>query len=216
MNFVASSCQLKTRLLGATTSVGLRSTYGRFLRRAIQPAELEAALRAYFESQAGIQHERQRCIDGKQIRGTELVAGEGNVYLLGVYVPGTGVMVVDVKKAEYQGAVEAERNTLAKTAQQADDIRQALLIFFRHKPEVLADLGLSPRKERKAMTGREMVAKAAKAKATREGHHAPVVVAPAPPAAQPVAIPPNPITPITPSAAPVVLNGANGSASPQQ
>ncbi len=94
---------------------------------------------------------------------------------------------VDVKKAEYQGAVAAERNTLAATAQQADDIRQALLIFFRHKPEVLADLGLSPRKERKAMTGKEMVAKAAKAKATREGRHAPVVV-----------------------------NGTNGSASPQQ
>jgi hypothetical protein len=120
---------------------------------------------------------------------------------------------VDVKKAEYQGAVKSERETLAETEPMADYIRQALLALFRDKPEVLADLGLTPRKARKALTGEEMVAKAAKAKATREGHHAPVVVAPAPPA--PVAIPPNPITPTTPSAAPVVVNGANGSAVPQ-
>lgn len=82
------------------SSVPHATTYGRFLRKAIQPEGFESAIRAYFESQAIVQQVSQRCIDGKQIRGTELVAGEGNVYLLGVYVPGSGVMVVQAELAE--------------------------------------------------------------------------------------------------------------------
>src|SRR5581483_3553181 len=89
--------------------------------------------------------------------------------------------VVDAKKVEYQAAVKTERETLAETAQLTEDIRQALLLLYRDKPEVLADLGLSPRKARKPMTGKEMVATAAKAKATREHRNAPAVAAPPPP-----------------------------------
>ncbi len=112
---------------------------------------------------------------------------------------------VDVKKAEYHGAVKAERATLDATAKLADEIRQALLVFFADKPEVLADLGLALRKDRKAMTGKEMVAKAEKAKATRKGHRAPTVDAPHPTAQ--AAAPPTPSAP----PAPVVVNGSSGS-----
>ena len=94
---LAALLQLKRHTMPHAT------TYGRVLRRAIQPAGLERELRAFFECQPAVQRAPQRCIDGKQIRGTELGAGEGNVYLLGVYVPGTGVMLMQVELVTGEG-----------------------------------------------------------------------------------------------------------------
>jgi predicted transposase YbfD/YdcC len=79
------------------------TTFGRVLRTAIPPAALEREMRTYFEHTAAVQTAPQRCLDGKQIRGTELVAGEGNVYLLGVFVPGTGVMLMQVELVTGEG-----------------------------------------------------------------------------------------------------------------
>ena len=89
--------QLKRRTMPHAT------TLGRVLRKAIEPAALEREMRTYFEQQVAVQNAPQRCIDGKQIRGTEWVAGEGNVYLLGVYVPGTGVMLMQVELVTGEG-----------------------------------------------------------------------------------------------------------------
>jgi predicted transposase YbfD/YdcC len=79
------------------------TTFGRVLRKAIEPEAFERQMQAYFAAQADVRDAPQRCIDGKQVRGTELVAGEGNVYLLGVYVPEAGVMLMQVELASKQG-----------------------------------------------------------------------------------------------------------------
>ena len=85
------------------TSMPHATTYGRVLRKAIQPAAFEREMQTYFAQQPAVRDVAQRCIDGKQIRGTELVSGEGNVYLLGVYVPGAGVMLMQVELAAGEG-----------------------------------------------------------------------------------------------------------------
>ena len=79
------------------------TTYGRVLRKAIQPEAFEREMRTYFAQQPAVLCAPQRCIDGKQIRGTEFVAGEGNVSLLGVYVPGAGVMLMQVELVVGEG-----------------------------------------------------------------------------------------------------------------
>ena len=94
---LAELLQLKRRTMPHAT------TFGRVLRKAIQPAAFEQEMQLYFEQQAAVQNAAQRCIDGKQIRGTELVAGEGNVYLLGVFVPGAGVMLMQVEVVTGEG-----------------------------------------------------------------------------------------------------------------
>jgi hypothetical protein len=123
---------------------------------------------------------------------------------------------VDVKKADFHKAVEEERAALTATDDVAGKIREGLLVMFGASPTVLADLGLAPRKKRKALTGQEMVAKAAKAKATHARKHGAPAAA-APPAATPAPVPTAPVpatppTPITPSAADAgAVNGAKGS-----
>jgi predicted transposase YbfD/YdcC len=79
------------------------ATFGRVLRKAIQPEALEREMQSYFAQQAAVRGAQQYCLDGKQIRGTELVAGEGNVYLLGVFVPDAGVMLAQVELASKEG-----------------------------------------------------------------------------------------------------------------
>ncbi len=96
-----------TELLGLKRACTPHATmFGRFLRQAIEPQQLEAEQRAYWETQQRMQEDEQRAIDGKQIRGTALetgVEGEaGNVYLLGIYAPDAGVMVMQVRVAAGQ------------------------------------------------------------------------------------------------------------------
>jgi len=113
---LAQMLQLKRRTMPHAT------TFGRVLRKAIQPAAFEHEMRIYFEQQEAVQSSPQRCIDGKQIRGTELVAGEGNVYLLGVYVPGTGVMLMQVELATGEGEL-----TQAPQVLKTLDLRQKVV-----------------------------------------------------------------------------------------
>lgn len=88
------------------------TTYGRVLRKAVLPETFEREMLAYFAQQPDVLNAHQRCIDGKQVRGTELVAGEGNVYLLGVYVPGTGVMLMQVELATGEGELTVAPHVL--------------------------------------------------------------------------------------------------------
>ncbi len=106
---------------------------------------------------------------------------------------------VDSLHIQYLQAVQEERDTLDRTDAEVAVIRDALLVRYTHDPEALAQLGLANRKKRKKMTGEEMVAMAAKAKATRNGHPA-----------QPVATPEAPIAPPVAPVAPVVVNGSSG------
>ncbi len=95
-------------------------------------------------------------------------------------------------RIDYLDAVKAERQALDQTEADLALVRAALLLKFCADSQVLSDLGLAPRKERKRLSSEELAKAAAKAKATRKGRTAP----------SPEVIPPDPITP------PVVVNGA--------
>lgn len=88
------------------------TTYGRLIRQAIQPADFEREMHAYFSRQPKVRDATQCCIDGKQIRGTEWVEGEGNVYLVGVYVPGAGVMLMQTELAAGEGELSVAPRVL--------------------------------------------------------------------------------------------------------
>lgn len=78
-------------------------TYERVLRKAIQPEQFEREMHAFFVGRSEVGKHAQLALDGKQIRGTAATPKEGNEYLLGVYVPGAGVMLLQVSIAAGQG-----------------------------------------------------------------------------------------------------------------
>jgi len=88
------------------------TTLGRVLRQALQPEEFEREMQAYFAQQPAVLQARQICLDGKQVRGTERIAGEGNVYLLGAYVPGAGVMLMQAELAAGESELSAAPRVL--------------------------------------------------------------------------------------------------------
>jgi predicted transposase YbfD/YdcC len=88
------------------------TTYGRLLHHVIPLEDYEREMNAYFAQQATVREARQYCIDGKQIRGTAFVTGEGNVYLLGVYVPGAGVMLMQAELAPGEGELSVAPRVL--------------------------------------------------------------------------------------------------------
>jgi predicted transposase YbfD/YdcC len=89
------------------------TTLGRVLRKAIVPEEFEREMQAYFARQPAVLRAQQVCLDGKQIRGTEAVAGEGNVYLLGAYLPGAGVMLLQAELAAGEGELSVAPRVVA-------------------------------------------------------------------------------------------------------
>jgi predicted transposase YbfD/YdcC len=72
------------------------ATYGRVLAKAIQPEQLEREMNAFFAQQRKVSQQVQLALDGKQIRGTATGPDAGNQYLLGVYVPGADVMLLQM------------------------------------------------------------------------------------------------------------------------
>jgi hypothetical protein len=82
-----------------------------------------------------------------------------------------GVNAVMAAKASWQVARGQDGEVNAETADAVLALRQTLLAMFGKSPDVLAALGLSPRRARKALTGQEIVQKAERAKATRQARH---------------------------------------------
>jgi hypothetical protein len=78
-------------------------TYERVLAKAIQPEQIERQIHAFFAHQLNVIQQVHLALDGKQIRGTTATLNEGNEYLLGVYVPGANVMLMQVALAAGQG-----------------------------------------------------------------------------------------------------------------
>jgi hypothetical protein len=71
-------------------------TYERVLGKAIRPEQFEREMHTFFAQQPTVSNQVQLAIDGKQIRGTAVVPDAGNEYLLGVYVPGADVMLLQM------------------------------------------------------------------------------------------------------------------------
>lgn len=71
------------------------ATYERLVRHGLSLSELESCVHTYFEQLT--KPDKHVCIDGKQIRGTEDVRDEGNVYLLGAFLPSAEIMLMQVE-----------------------------------------------------------------------------------------------------------------------
>lgn len=78
-------------------------TYERVLAKAIQPEQFEREMKAFFAGQPEVGKQVHLALDGKQIRGTAAAPDAGNEYLLGVYVPGADVMLLQVAIPTGQG-----------------------------------------------------------------------------------------------------------------
>lgn len=123
----------------------------------------------------------------------------------------TGTAVAPAKAA-YRQAVKADHDERAQTKAFVSGLRQALLLMFTGQPQVLADLGIEPRKAPAKRSAAQKKAAVERALGTRVLRHtqgpkakakvqAPQVPAepataqvapePAPPAAAPAASPPN-------------------------
>ena|GEM_PF-1726879 len=82
-------------------------TYERVLGKAIQAEQFEQEIKAFFSSLSKVQQENHWAMDGKQIRGTTSDSDESNEYLLGLYVPGVDVMLMQVAMACKEGELTA-------------------------------------------------------------------------------------------------------------
>jgi hypothetical protein len=122
-------------------------------------------------------------------------------------------------KAAWQKAVQAANDERASTKAFVSALRQSLGLMFKGSIDTLADFGLKPPKPRTPLTGEQLVAAKAKAKATRlaRGTMSPKAKAKikgAPPTApatspgQPAASAP---APVTAAPAPSVAAGKAGS-----
>jgi predicted transposase YbfD/YdcC len=92
-------------------SAPVATTISRVLTKAICVASFERLIRELLEQHPRVRQAEHLCIDGKQICGTQL-AGEGNVYLLGLYAPAVGVMLYQVELQEGEGELSVAPNML--------------------------------------------------------------------------------------------------------
>jgi hypothetical protein len=107
-------------------------------------------------------------------------------------------------KATWTLAVESEKSTRETTATFVAAVRQGLLLFLAGQTDVLADFGLTAR-AKPAFTPEELLARAAKAKATRAARH---TLGPKQKAAIKGAVTPTAPATTVPAAAPAVSSPA--------
>ena len=74
-------------------------------------------------------------------------------------------------KAAWEEAIRRERENAAKTARLVSALRKSLHLMFGNDLPSLNDFGISPHKERRALSGEEKLIVAAKIRATRAARH---------------------------------------------
>lgn len=104
---IAQWAQLRHKVLGPVLGLAKRmpshNTYRRAFATAIQPAELDQHISAFLRQQAG--QSVLIALDGKTLRGTIAVGQNHGVHLLAAYLPGEGIVLV-------QMAVESKENEI--------------------------------------------------------------------------------------------------------
>ncbi len=120
---------------------------------------------------------------------------------------------VTLARAALHGAVLERQKIEEETAAVFAAVRQTALIMFGNAPEILADFGLAPRKERRSLSVEEKTAAVDKQMLTKKARHVmgrrqrlEIRAEATPAVAAPTATPPTPIAPIA-NGAPVA-NGA--------
>jgi hypothetical protein len=124
------------------------------------------------------------------------------------------------KKAEWQAAIAEEEALLEETNDLVSMLRQVLRLKYKSKPDALAQFGLSPERERRALTAEETLQKVTRVQSTRlargtrgkrqrekiHGNAAATAAAATPAAIAPVSTMPSASQP---AAMPPVVNGAS-------
>jgi hypothetical protein len=82
----------------------------------------------------------------------------------------TGIALI-AGHAALRTSVNADRAKAAETSQYVARVRQAILLTFGGVADVLADFGLVPPRERRALTAAERLSAVEKVKATRAARH---------------------------------------------
>jgi hypothetical protein len=83
----------------------------------------------------------------------------------------SSAQTVVTAKANWQAAVQADKQGRAKNQPLISDVRQALYVAFGNSIDTLADFGLTQKKTRVPRTPAQKAASTAKAKATRAARH---------------------------------------------
>jgi len=105
------------------TSMPHRVTISRILGQAVDVNELEAVLQEYFDHQAQASQEVVVAIDGKVLRGSIEVGQNRGVHLLAAYLPGEGLVLMQVE-------VESQENEIVAAPRlvEALDLRGKVVI----------------------------------------------------------------------------------------
>jgi predicted transposase YbfD/YdcC len=94
------------------------NTFRRVLARAVDPAEFDATVGAFFRAQPGVGQSVLVSIDGKTVRGTIPAGASRGEHLLAAYLPQEGVVLMQVAAGE-----KANEITVAPQVLQAVDLR---------------------------------------------------------------------------------------------
>ena len=82
-------------------------TISRILGGAVEPEELERVLQRYFDGQAQMSHEVVIAIDGKTLRGTIPKGQSQGLHLLAAYLPGEGLVLMQVEVESKENEIVA-------------------------------------------------------------------------------------------------------------
>ena len=82
-------------------------TISRILGQAVEPEELEQVLHRYFDGQAQLSHEVVIAIDGKTMRGTIPTGERQGLHLLAAYLPGEGLVLMQVEVDSQENEIVA-------------------------------------------------------------------------------------------------------------
>jgi predicted transposase YbfD/YdcC len=97
-DWICESLGLKRRIVRKTGKVKMpcAGSYSRILSKGLAADDLEEVTRAFFAEQTSGSTAIEVCIDGKKIRGTITADKPNGEYLLAAYLPGDGVVLMQV------------------------------------------------------------------------------------------------------------------------
>ena len=85
-------------------------TISRILGQAVEPKQLEQVLHRYFDGQAQLSQEVVIAIDGKTMRGTIAPGERQGLHLLAAYLPGEGLVLMQVEVDSQENEIVAAPN----------------------------------------------------------------------------------------------------------
>lgn len=115
--------QLVQALQLQRSSMPHETTISRIMGEAVEEEELSQQMQRYFDGQAQVSQEVVIAIDGKTMRGTIPAGQTQGVHLLAAYLPGEGLVLMQVEVESKENEIVAAPRLLASL-----DLRQKVII----------------------------------------------------------------------------------------